>query len=306
MGVVVYPPDMMWDVMMQRPHHILIHAAKDGHQVYFGDKTAKRSYSPKENITVVNDQSCVPKNVDVLYLTSPWQYEWCKGMRVKKVIYDCCDHRNGKDHDIIKNADVVIATSLGLKEMIVSLGRKDVIYLPNACDFEHFNIDDGEREDAVCYMGIISPDVLDFSLMLALQNVNLFSIGQVSSIANISLTGKYYGHVNYSELPQYLKMAKVGIIPFRLDTDFTKYAAPVKVYEYLAAGLSVVSTPIPELKPLAEKGIISMAPENDVSAWKEAVYDALSLYPNIKGKEWAKNQTWDNRWLNIKEEFQCR
>ncbi|BCW37364.1 hypothetical protein StoSoilA2_34200 [Arthrobacter sp. StoSoilA2] len=41
---------------------------------------------------------------------------------------------------------------------------------------------------------------------------------------------------------------KVGLVPYKL-TPYTKGVSPLKTYEYLAAGLAVVSTPIPGVAP---------------------------------------------------------
>jgi glycosyltransferase involved in cell wall biosynthesis len=49
----------------------------------------------------------------------------------------------------------------------------------------------------------------------------------------------------YASLPELFAGADAGIVPFRL-TPMTHAIHPIKVYEYLAAGLPVVSTPMEE------------------------------------------------------------
>lgn len=51
------------------------------------------------------------------------------------------------------------------------------------------------------------------------------------------------------ELPGYSKGFDVAILPFPIS-EVTLHANPLKVREYLAAGLPVVSTPIPEVEVL--------------------------------------------------------
>lgn len=54
------------------------------------------------------------------------------------------------------------------------------------------------------------------------------------------------GEVPYAALPELLRRWHAGLIPFRLNA-LTRATDPIKLYEYLAAGLPVVSTPLPEV-----------------------------------------------------------
>jgi glycosyltransferase involved in cell wall biosynthesis len=56
----------------------------------------------------------------------------------------------------------------------------------------------------------------------------------------------FIGSRRYEELPGVLAVADVGIIPYRIN-ELTSSVFPMKVYEYLAAGLPTVSTPLPSL-----------------------------------------------------------
>jgi hypothetical protein len=72
--------------------------------------------------------------------------------------------------------------------------------------------------------------------------------------------------------------------------------------EYLAAGRPVVASPIPELQPLANLGLIHIVANDDIEGWVKAVELAMQEYPNAKGIEWAKTQTWENRYEVLKQE----
>ena len=54
------------------------------------------------------------------------------------------------------------------------------------------------------------------------------------------------GEVPYAALPELLRRWHAGLIPFRLNS-LTRATDPIKLYEYLGAGLPVVSTPLPEV-----------------------------------------------------------
>jgi glycosyltransferase involved in cell wall biosynthesis len=55
----------------------------------------------------------------------------------------------------------------------------------------------------------------------------------------------------YTQLPGVLRAADAGLIPYALN-PITESVFPMKVYEYLAAGLPVLATPLPALAGLAE------------------------------------------------------
>src|SRR5205085_3820715 len=57
------------------------------------------------------------------------------------------------------------------------------------------------------------------------------------------------GRKPYADLPRYAKAFDVALMPFKVN-ELTLAANPLKVREYLAAGLPVVSTAIPEVERL--------------------------------------------------------
>jgi glycosyltransferase involved in cell wall biosynthesis len=67
-------------------------------------------------------------------------------------------------------------------------------------------------------------------------------LGPLEKQANVHLLGQK----PYGSLPDYCRAFDVGIIPFRSNA-LTLRANPLKLREYLAAGLPVVSTPLPEV-----------------------------------------------------------
>ena len=57
------------------------------------------------------------------------------------------------------------------------------------------------------------------------------------------------GRKPYADLPRYAKAFDVALMPFKMN-ELTLASNPLKVREYLAAGLPVVSTAIPEVERL--------------------------------------------------------
>jgi glycosyltransferase involved in cell wall biosynthesis len=98
------------------------------------------------------------------------------------------------------------------------------------------------------------------------------------------------GLVDYEYLPEVLARANVGIIPFE-DCDLVRSTSPIKMYEYLAAGLPVVTTPIPEAEALAAPGILRVA--TTAEGFASALEDSLSGGMVEERQEIAKAYSWD-------------
>src|SRR5207249_4443843 len=70
----------------------------------------------------------------------------------------------------------------------------------------------------------------------------------------------WLGPRSYADLPRYAAHFDVGLIPFRINT-LTAYVNPLKLLEYLALGLPVVSTPLPDLSCFAD--VVHQATNHD-------------------------------------------
>ena len=75
----------------------------------------------------------------------------------------------------------------------------------------------------------------------------------------------------YAELPGYLAGADVGLVPY-LANRYTAGVFPMKVYEYLAAGLPVVAAGLPELAG-AEGAALASGRDEFVNAVRAALAD---------------------------------
>jgi len=71
------------------------------------------------------------------------------------------------------------------------------------------------------------------------------NVGELERLQNVHLLGRR----PYADLPSYCKAFDVALLPFRIST-LTVNANPLKVREYLAAGLPVVSIYLPEVAQL--------------------------------------------------------
>jgi glycosyltransferase involved in cell wall biosynthesis len=168
-------------------------------------------------------------------------------------------------------ADLVLASAPALAERLRAISS-NVLDAPNVADTELFAraLEPGPLDPAlatlpaprIVFTGAIVALKLDLRLLAELARLRrswsfalVGPIGpgeprtDISAIAaepNIHLLGPRA----YRELPDVLRSADAGLIPYSRNT-LTESVFPMKVYEYLAAGLPVVATPLPALADLA-------------------------------------------------------
>lgn len=90
---------------------------------------------------------------------------------------------------------------------------------------------------------------------------------RLSAVANVTLSGP----AQPADLPERMVSFDAGIIPFR-HNGFTKFIYPIKVNEYLAAGLPVVMTDFARIDEL--RGAVSVA--DDAPGFVDALEKALA------------------------------
>ncbi|HEX9970099.1 MAG TPA: glycosyltransferase, partial [Acidimicrobiales bacterium] len=102
----------------------------------------------------------------------------------------------------------------------------------------------------------------------------------------------YPGAKSYAELPQVMAGFDVAIMPFAIN-EATRSISPTKTLEYLAAGLPVVSTPVPDV--VADfPGIVGIA--SDPVDFAEQCQEALACdRDELNKKVWPilRRQHWD-------------
>ena len=101
----------------------------------------------------------------------------------------------------------------------------------------------------------------------------------------------------HDELPRYVKAFDVGIVPYRL-TEYTANVYPTKLNEYLAMGIPVVATDLPEIRRFNAEhgGIVSIAA--GAGAFAAAIRQALQRpAPEVIERRVAVAHTnsWQNR-----------
>ncbi len=94
-------------------------------------------------------------------------------------------------------------------------------------------------------------------------------------------------------LPQWVKRMDIGLIPF-VTNEFTKYIYPLKINEYLAAGLPVVSTSFSDLSDFEEVIYRGDTPESFLAACQQAVKEDVRE-SRFQRQEFARTHRWEAR-----------
>ena len=209
--------------------------------------------------------------------------------RPETVVYDAIDIWDGSlgagwydpaaEAETIARADLLVASSELLRDRLADQSGRPVTLVPNAVDLRLFDPgvprerpgDVRPGRPTVLYVGALWGEWVDVRLIAA--------VARALPAAEVHLLGPTGGRVipalpnlhvlgprPREEVPAYLAAADVAIVPF-VGSRLADAVSPLKVFEYLAMGVPVVSTPIAELA--ARPGVIAIAA--DESAFARAV-----------------------------------
>lgn len=233
----------------------------------------------------------------VIWTYHPYILDKIRNIDCGKLLFHCVDDLSaipGIDKKsyldaeaiLLGEADVVVVTSKTLEERCSKL-NKNTYYFSNVVDFDHFSkAFDLQREPEelasipcprLIYHGVISDFKLDLDLLVNVAGNtpgwNWVFIGEeregqsnpkINALRKMDNT-YFLGYRCYQDLPLYLGACQVGILP-SLVNEYTKSMFPMKYYEYLAAGLPVVSTPLEFTKHVTNGLEVGETPDEFIEA----------------------------------------
>jgi glycosyltransferase involved in cell wall biosynthesis len=236
------------------------------------------------------------------------------------VIYQCVDEfsafsdANGRqiaelERRLLERADLVITSAERLRENKVKQNPHTVL-VQHGVDYQHFvrACDPATPipEDiaalprpVIGFFGLIA-DWVDLEALQACARAHpegtVALIGKISPGLDVSALRAlpnvvFLGRKAYADLPGYCRAFDVAVNPFRVN-ELTLNSNPLKVREYLAAGLPVVSSPIPEVERI---GLcrIAATPEQFVAEVDAAL--AQGAGPSQARAQRIYAESWDAR-----------
>lgn len=239
-----------------------------------------------------------------------------------RVVYDCVDDHaeftglivkeyvREQERRLAEQADAVLSTSGKLQRRLQPF-NENVYLLPNGVHVGHFAPTPDLRERGAVWKQQLGAEVvigfvggianwIDLEILagiarlrpqytLALVGPVLTALGELERLPNVRVLGQK----PYADLPAILQAFDVGLSPFVLN-DLTESVNPVKVYEYLAASLEVVATPMAELLPMSDAIHFGSTPEEFVREL-DGILDGTGNKPESVRHQIALDNSWDHR-----------
>lgn len=167
---------------------------------------------------------------------------------------------------------------------------EDVASLPGPVIGFYGTIQDWVDQRLIAHMAERHPE---WSIVL-LGGVHV-DVSAISRFPNVHLLGRK----PHPDLPRYCKAFDVGLIPYVIS-ERMKYVNPIKLREYLSAGLPVVSTAVPEVLHYPDYCTVAETPEE----FERAVAAALAADTPERRKqrsEAMRAETWEAKVAAVRQ-----
>lgn len=276
----LFAPGLSWDrQLFQRPQQLALALARQGELVFYWEPAHNPPFQGvqqlQNNLFWVDLPGGVLKTIPQPYLYHlPWTYPLSVTIHGAKLIYDIVDDFSTFKGDArvlcwlhaqrMRQARLVLVSARPL-EARFKVERLDVVYCPNGVNPADFEVQPRAVPDDIQpwaatgrpiagYVGALA-EWFDYELLAGTARlcpeVEFVLIGPTDGSALLesgllSLENVHWlGPKPYPEIPAYLSVFTIGLIPFKLNA-ITHAVSPLKAFEYMAAGKPVVISPMHE------------------------------------------------------------
>lgn len=220
----------------------------------------------------------------------------------------------------LDQVDVFFVVSEHYRSELSGQTSRPIVLLPNGVEVNHFQAPRSAPADVaslprplVGYVGLLS-HFLDFDVLEAvrrdLRGGTLVLIGPGSPATDARVAElaaregvAVLGPRPYEEVPAYMQALDVGLIPFRAKDPFVRGINPNKVYQYLAAGRPVVTTPILDLESRPPHLLFASNPEDFATAIRGVIESPGEAEDR---RAMARSHDWDAIAARMVEEMERR
>ena len=251
----------------------------------------------------------------------PTAGDYARALGGRPLVYYCVDDwAHSPDHDgarvaraearLCQTADVVFATSRALVDGEAAMERTDPPCAarggPRALRARARSSAPGRSRGGVACVDPVLAVVglldwrIDTTLLaaladrrpdwsLALVGPVHADLGALAARPNVHLLGR----LPYTRLPTVLKGCDVGLVPFVVD-EYTRHIDPVKLREYLSAGLPVVATAPPDIAAIDTSCRIVRGVDELVGGVEAALHEGGAEARRRRSRAMA-SETWEAR-----------
>lgn len=254
----------------------------------------------------------------VIMVTIPTAWDVVRPMRRRALVFNRSDRHSSfpeadratiesLERELLSHSDRVCYVSRALMSEERGIAGERGHFLDHGVDLEHFRRRPVSAQPAalrriagprVGFFGALDDYLVDFDLLervsVELPEVSLVLIGD-ATVAMDRLTKHpnvhWLGFRPYAQIPAYGSGFDVAIMPW-LDNSWIRHANPIKLKEYLALGLPVVSTDFAELASYADRVRVARDPAAFVAAIRETLRDGGpmpgdALRASVLGASWT-------------------
>jgi len=257
------------------------------------------------------------------FLPTPLVRQLIRELDPELTIYYCIDDLTSSsaaarrirssEAKVFREADLVFVTSAQLRERAARFNER-VHLFPFGVDFKTFervrnqaSAVPGDLErlggPIVGYVGGVHKWLDQELLALVAERIPDASFALVGPVqTDVSRLGRcanihLLGAKSHADVPRYIKGFGVAVIPYRLAA-YTTHVYPTKLNEYLAMGVPVVTTDLPEIRRFnlehGEVVRVAQTPEDFADGIRQAI-DKVSAVETERRIEVARENSWDRR-----------
>lgn len=216
------------------------------------------------------------------------------------------------ERETLAGADIVFPVSSPLAEYASSRGARQVELMPNAVALDRFADLPRPDDDPIVavFSGALRPwhgieTIAEAWRLLSDAAPRLKVVGDGPGRQLMEGIGaEVTGAVPHDDVPALLASAHIGLAPYSADAP--NYFSPLKLFEYLAAGLAIVAADIPGIRDVVGEDGAALIPPGDatmlahaVAALTESERERSRLSRNARAL--AEEHTWDRRAQRILE-----
>ncbi len=323
---ILYPPTVDYHYLVQRPQHLMKNFSELGILSFFMNNPHLHQQQ-RQGIERINPYLYLFNGVEpagflkdinpVIYYSATAHVDMIKKYRPSLVVFDSVDEPSDEFagwrpyyHRAVATADIVLASSDKLYQMAKNI-NPHCFLVPNACEYGHFS-NSGQLANPTDMLGIGKPIIgyfgaiatwVDLALLdraaAQLPEYNFVMLGPRYNVFELPQRPNLHwlGFKDYEKLPAYAQSFDVGLIPFKLS-DMTESVNPIKMWEYMASGMPVVTTALPEAYKIRELLYYSENEEEFIENIKKAL-DENNPSRREARMEVARQNSWSARAAEI-------